>query len=229
MLTQAKQVAKLLYAPVRVSGFTATAATSDVVTTAVTTALGTAGDGGVAVPLAVATATAAGVVTTGNNRVEVYNATTQEKISIAGNEIYARITEAAGVYTLSYFSVVAGVETATTLDSAYTLDFEFPYQFTFVTYPREAAVAIKARNVSDDPKSAAKPFYETVAVTATNTLAALTATPVDLTQVKMTVNGQTLYAPLHFTVVGTAVTVNAGTIGYNIETTDLVYVEYLKY
>ena len=96
-LFKAKQISKLLAAQIRVAGFAASGS-SNVVTTPITSALSTAGDGGISVPLQVSASSGLGVVTAApNNRIEIYDATSKAKISSAGFEVYGRLTEAAGV------------------------------------------------------------------------------------------------------------------------------------
>lgn len=60
-----------------------------------------------------------GVITTGAlNKVILYNPTTMTNIEDAGGQrVYGRITEAAGVWTLSYYTNESGTETAHTLSS----------------------------------------------------------------------------------------------------------------
>lgn len=60
-----------------------------------------------------------GVITTGgNNRCHIVDSSTQTFIEDAdGQRVYGRITEAAGVWTISYYTNEAGVETAHSLTS----------------------------------------------------------------------------------------------------------------
>ena len=138
-LIQAKQIDLLQDAPVVVGGQAVTAASSTVITTALTTSVATAGRGATSVPLQVASATQAGVVTTAAlNTVDIFDATTKDKlVSSAGNEVYGRITEAAGVYTLSYYTRISGTETAYTM-TAGNIDFRYAYRFTLEKLPIDA-------------------------------------------------------------------------------------------
>lgn len=233
-LIQPKQITKFLSGYVRVSAFSATGASSTV-TTPVTTALSTAGEGGVSVPLQVFSSTQSGVVTTGaNNRVEIYDATNKLKIKDgSGNEVYGRLTQSAGVYTLTYYILSTGTETAYTAFSSTSIDFEFAYQFDFLTLPSAFAIGVKSRNVSDDPAGAAggfTPSEEAIAVTATNTLAALSFTPLASSLV-LIVNGKTehcLDSPAPFTFSGTSITWSAANAGYALATTDKVVAVYRR-
>lgn len=235
-LIQSKQVNKILEACIRVSAFTADGA-SDVVTTPITTALSTAGNGGVSVPLQVSSSvTTVGVVTASNlNRIEIYNATTKAKISDgSGNEVYGRLTESGGVYTLTYYSLVSGSETAYTSFSSQSIDFEFIYRFDFERLPSSAAVGVKQRNVSDDPNASAGStvVVEQLTVSGTNTIANLSYTPTAATNVILFVNGVAVNAfggaSAPFSISGVAITWDAGDAGYSVETTDQVIAHYTK-
>ena len=130
----AKQVYKVLGASVGVAAFNiATSGVSVDVTTWVTTALGTAGVNGGSVAVQVAANDTTPGIKTGDI-VEIYDSATWDKINDwNGNEVYGRITESAGVYTLSFYSLVAGTETAYTI-ATWNIDFIFTYQFDFVDY-----------------------------------------------------------------------------------------------
>lgn len=230
-LLQAKQINKQLAAYVRVSGFSASG-TSDPVTTDITTVLSTAGEGAVSVPLQVADTTNIGVITTGNNRVEIYDATTKLKLQDGGNEIYGRLTESSNVYTLSYFTLVAGVETAYSFATT-VIDFEFAYKFDFNRLPFASIINVKTRNVSDDPSNSGTGglgIVEVLTVTAPNTLANLTKTPNG--GVILFVNGQGITSadsPAAFTRSGKELTWSATNAGYALATTDLVVANYSSY
>lgn len=232
MKIQSKQIEHIQSAYVRVAGFSATGATGNA-TTAITTALGTAGRGGVAVPLQVSTGEdSVGVVTTGaHNRVELYSATSKQKISDStGNEVYARLTQSGGVYTLTYYSLVAGTETAYTFDESTSIDFEFAYRFDFHRIPADAGIGVKQRNVDDDSDGGGgDAFQEQLTVTALNTLSALSKTPVSSTAVLLFING-VAYSPVGgsapFSVSGKTITWSSANAGFDIETTDRVVAGY---
>ena len=230
MIFDPKQIKKILAAPVRVNNVATGAAASKVVTSDLTTALGTAGDGGVSVPLQVSASLGLGVITTTTaNKVQIYDNTTKDKLSDgSGNELYGRITEAAGVYTLSFYSLVAGVETAYTFGTTTNIDFEFSYRFDFYRLPTDALVAIASRNVADDVNTRGGVFkMEVVTVTAQNTLQALSKTPIANT-LKLQVRGKTEHCLSGGAVSAIGKTMNWSTVnaGYNLETTDEVIAEY---
>lgn len=234
----AKQIIKIQSAFVRVGGFTANGS-SNTATTAITTALSTAGAASTSVPLQPSVSEGLGVITTGsNNRVELYDATTKDKIQAAnGEEVYGRLTEASGVYTLSYYTLPnTGVETAYTFSGATSIDFEFPYRFDFARFPTDGAIAIRARNISDDPSSSTGQAYaEQLTVTATNTLSVLTKTPVATSTFQLRVNGvdyDTLgssAARVSVNLTTKAVSWSAANAGFNLETTDRVIARYFTF
>jgi hypothetical protein len=240
---QAKQIEKLLASFVRIDGIATGAADATIITTDLTTVLGTAGEGGGAVPLQVATATTPGVVTSGTyNRCEIYNALTKEKLfretdgaGGGGEELYARITESTGVYTSEYFYIdaITGVETAYTFPATENIDIEIPYQFTFATLPRTFAIGVKSRNVADDAKSNGYTTIEKLTVTAVNTVSNLSVAPVDAAKVELIVNGQNFFAVEHFSVTGLAISFSAPQLTAmglgQIDTTDEVYARYRRF
>jgi hypothetical protein len=228
---KSKQVERILAAPVRLSGLTiATTTSSTVVTTPVTTALSTAGDGGVAVPLQVSSSNGLGVVTTGaSNRVEIYLAASKDKIlATNGEEVYGRLTEASGIYTLSYFTLPnSGTEAAYTFPAGQSIDAEIVYRFDFARLPTDAIVAMKSRNIADDASGAGgSPFGESIAVTATNTLALLTKTPTAQSTVQLIVNSTQQEPGFDYTISARTITWIPASAGFALATIDRVYALY---
>jgi hypothetical protein len=223
-LLQSKQIEKFQIAKMGVSAFSA-AGTDDVVTTEITTAAGVDG-----VPVQVGSATTEGFITTGaNNKAWVLDATTKTTIDDGlGNEVYGRLTEAAGVYTLSYYSIQSGTETAVTL-SATTIDFFVSYNYSFKNLPNDALIRVNSVVVGEDPSGAGgRPIRnEKITVTALNTLANLAKTPIDNT-VALYVNGKAEAegASEAFTRVGKVLTWDATDAEYDLETTDDVVAHY---
>lgn len=227
MLLQSKQIKKLFAGRVRIDGFTTSAASSDVVTSELTTALTTAGYNGGSVALTPSTSeTTAGVITTGgNNTVLIFdNATGLPVDDGSGNEVFGRLTELGSVYTLSYFSIVSGTETAYTFSSATDIDFEFAYRYEFKDLPTDAILAVKARNINDDvPGALGTLIIVGLTVTGLNTISNITQTGIDLNTVNFYVNGQAIKNGQGIsTTTGGSVTVTPATLGYDIETTDIV-------
>jgi hypothetical protein len=223
-LFQSKQIEKFTIGRLGSSGFSG-AGTSDVVTTAITTAAGTDN-----VPVQVATATTLGFITTGaNNKVLILDSTSKAAIDDgAGNEIYGRLTEAAGVYTLSYYSLVVGVETAYVLPAT-TIDFFVNYNYSFEKLPADILVRINTAIVGEDPKNSdGRPIRnEKVNVTGLNILADLAFLPIT-NSLALYVNGkaESEGASEGFTRVGKVLTWDATDAKYNLETTDTVIAHY---
>lgn len=227
-----KQLTGVFAGFIRISAFTADGA-SDTVTSAITTALSTAGRGGVAVPLQASSGEdSVGVVVTGDNRVEIYDAATKQKVKDAsGNEVYGRITHSGGVYTLTYYSLVSGTETAYTSFSSTSIDFEFLYRFDLYRLPSGFATGVKSRNVSDDPAGTGGTVYrEQLTPTGTNALPDLTKTPTSSSVLLLYVNGVAIdsfgsgSAP--FSLSGKTITWSATNAGFTLETTDRVIASY---
>jgi len=210
-------------------------ASSSIVTGAITTALSTAADDGGAVPLQVsANRTQEGVVVANpKNRVEVVVNATQLHIDDgSGNEVYGRITEAAGVYTLSLYSLVAGVETPF-VAPATAIDFAFPYRFTADHYPTDAGIMFPVSMVENDPSQAFSSqalYTERLTVTAPNTVTDLTETPDVVANIILFVNGIAVDSlgggSAAFTVAGSTITWSAVNAGYALATTDVVLAQY---
>lgn len=205
-------------------GFSA-AGTSDVVTAEVTAAAATDG-----VPVQVGAITTEGFITTGaNNKVLLVDTTSKQAIDDgAGNEVFARLTEAAAVYTLSYFSIVSGVETSFSLP-AITIDFFVNYNYLFKNLPNDILVRINATIVGEDPNNqSGRPIRnEKVTVTALNTINDLAFVPI-ANSVALVVNGKTETegASEAFTRVGKVLTWDATDAQYDLETTDDVTAHY---
>jgi len=232
----AKQIIKPQSAYVRVNGFSASG-TSGVLTTAIGTALSTAGEGGVSVPVQpLGGANTIGVITTVvNNRTEIYGGASKLKLTDAsGNEVFGRITEAGGVYTLTYFSLIAGVETAHSMPAA-AIDIEFSYRFDFARFPADAAIAVSARNISNDPAGAVgggTPRGERLTVTGLNTVSNLGFTPLNTANLRLFVNGQQFDtfggAAAAFSLSGLSITWSAANAGFPLEVADRVTARYFS-
>lgn len=227
-----KQVDAVFGAYLRATNFTASGL-DDTVTAAITSVLGVAGRNGASVPLAVSTSEdTPGVLTVGLNRVEIYDAATDLKIAdTTGNEVYGRITQAGGIYTLAYYTLINGVETAYNGFVAKVIDFEFIYRYAFSDIPAEAFVGILSRNINEDPTgSGAKTFTELRSPTAANTVPNLTNTPNQNYNILAIINGQTIStqdSPTPFSVSASKVVAwNASSAGYSLATTDNVVFRY---
>lgn len=194
-LLQAEQIEKYLQAKISISGF-AGAGADDVVTTELSTAATNAG-----VSLAVSNGIdTMGFITSGAaNKVEIKDAGTEAAITDqAGNEVYGRLTEASGVYTLSYYSIVSGTETAYTLPAT-TIDAYFNYLFTFAKLPIDALTNVTNIVVGEDPRQFRARIVESLTISALNTLSLLSKLPVTGSKVILSISGKSEFETQSFT------------------------------
>lgn len=240
-MVQAKQIVKNTGALIRLLALATGAANNTVITTALTTALGTAGNdsntgAAVSVPLQIAGTGGVGVITTtSTNRVKIIRADNKNDVIGANNaEVYARLTEASGVYTLNYFTLQGGVETAHAFAATINIDFLIPYRFDFARLPLDALLAVPATNVSDDATAGAAPksYTEQLIPTATNTLPVLTRTPDTIANLILYINGIEYDsfggAAARFSLATRTITWNPanGTPPFSITTSDRVIASY---
>lgn len=213
MRLAASQIDRLFDGFVRLLNFTANGLSGNI-TTAITLALSSAGNGGVSVPLQVAVS-GVGVIT--NVTVPIFDNALKKPLRNAdNNEVYGKITESNGDFTLSFFSLNAtGTETAYTFSSATPIDFLIVYRFDFFRVPNNFATAYPIGDInlpSTGTNTVAKWFTEKLPVTLPNTVSALTKTPTSNTNVFLHVNGKTENA---FGGSGAAFSVNAKNITWN--------------
>lgn len=223
-----KQIDSFSDAFVKVSNFTANG-TSDAITTQLTSVLTTAGKGSVSVPVQVAANEGTvGVVV--NTTLPIWSNTTKKPlVDSNNNEIYGKLSESAGVYTLSYFSFSGGSETAYNFASDTAIDFLFPYRFDLYRRPVSFAIAYPIGDINLPPVgSTTQPnwFPELIIPTALNTVPNLTKTPTSNTDVMCFVNGLQEYSGSSFTVSGKTITWVSATAGYSVTTTDKLYFFY---
>lgn len=230
MLLASKQIEKFISTRVGLSGFAASG-NSNNITAALSTALNTAGNGGVSVPVQPSTGVSVqGVITTGNNKV-MLKSTANDDILDGDNVVYGRITESGGVYTLTYYTDVSGVETAFSMPSQ-SISVWFGYRFTFEKYPADAAINLPLTEVDKQGAGGGtadgRMKVELLTVTATNTISDLSLTPVAAGEVLLSVNGKTEdgAAGGAFSVSGKAITWSAVNAGYSVATTDRVIAFY---
>lgn len=200
--------------------------------------LSNAGRNGTSVPLQISSdEDTPGVITSGDfARIEIWEALNQNKIAgdEDNNEVYGRLTESSGTYTLSYYFLnEAGVEQAYTFASATGINFSFNYRFNAAKLPADAAIGLITRQISQDPGgNRQKVKKERLTVTAQNTLTDLSTAIADSTQLQLVVNGV-----VYFIGTGEPVTLTGQTPGWNpsafgtqeswnIETTDTVFAIY---
>jgi hypothetical protein len=126
------------------------------------------------------------------------------------------LTEAAGVYTLAFFTLDdAGTETAVALDTAdLDIDLAVLYRFKFEDQPEAGEIA--TLNIKDDPITVAPIIVEPFTITTDNTFPALAKTPTNAGEVIVHLQGRQHHeAHGAFTLAGTTVTRVPGTAGYN--------------
>jgi hypothetical protein len=196
------------------------------IATAISTALNTAGRGGSSIPVQVSTGetTEGLIVSTPNNRVEIRNYTTQDKIIANGEEVYGRLSNSGAVYTLSFYTNIQGTETAYTFASSTPIDLDIPYRFQLWRLPADAGIGIVARNINNDPSQAgSSEYHERLTIVTQNTVPNLTKTPSIASNVRLVINGvmyHVLDANPLFTVSGKVITWNAAqTGGFTLQTT----------
>lgn len=191
---QPSAIEQVQSAAIYVIGLSAVGSNTNV-STAVATALNTAGNGGVPVPVQVSTSVfVEGVITASPlNRVQLRNATTLDPVRNGTEEVYGRITASGSVYTLSYFSNENGTETAYNFASSTNINFLFPYRFSNATYPADALISAGAVLLNPDERgtTVARPVLEAKTIATINTIPDLLKTPSDASLVRLIVNGVT--------------------------------------
>lgn len=191
--------------------------------------------------------------------VDVYSAVSNQKLAYEtvdrGDqfEIYGRITEASGVYTLSFYYVdLAAVEHSIGLNE--NVSFEFDYAYKFEDLPVNFATSVLTRNVQQDPSApkaiTQKLVVEEITFSADNVLQGLSHRPLSGTA-KVNYTGHVLHEKRgDFTIVTTQDSTNPlvfyftlntyaangtkgngtwvpATAGYTIESGEKVIVEYV--
>lgn len=235
-----KQLDGNLSARYGVLGYTFPASpTAANVTTVINSTLSTAGElDGAAVALNLVPSSGvdvAGVVVTApKNYVQVRNNTTKGPLDDgAGNEVYGRVTEASSVYTLSLYTLIAGVETAYAPVSPTAIDFFFPYRIPFNRLPTDILIESNAQFVKDDPSqsfSSQVTVTENLTIAVTNTVPNLTFTPDDPTNVQLIVNKIVEDSfgggAASFSISGVIITWSAANAGYPLVPGDRVRARY---
>lgn len=212
---------------VAITSFSATGG-SDLITSALTTALTTAGYGASAVTLQKSTAydVPGVIVASPLNRVPIRVGGGAIE-DVDGLEIYARITESSGAYTLTYYVNDNGTETAHSFGTE-TIDVFIPYRFTFGSFPTDNAIAIPAFDVTPNPTPPTVPTaYSEKLTVGTNILSDLTNTPIGA--VNLVVSGigfSSVDSPAPFTVSGKSLTWSAANAGVSLDSNDSAIAHY---
>lgn len=224
--------------PVRISNFSANGASNNI-TSVISTALGTAGRGGLAVPLQASVAEGLGVVTNGStSRAYVYSAIGQDAFTTGDGEIvYGRVTESSGVYTLSYYTLTdAGQETAYSFSSSTAIDFDFNYRFDAARVPTDAIIRVFLKTVGEGSSAYPLPVTELLTVTATNTLSSLSKTPISAANFQLivencvydTFGGSNASVSVNLSTKAVSWNPSSPYSNFNIETTDRVIARYFS-
>ena len=231
-MIQGKQIQKGSAYWIAISGPTSVSSLSNDITASLTTALSTAGYKGGPVPLQASTSeTTIGVITTGHNIVKIYNAANKRIMTKNGNPIYGRITVSFGVYTITFYTLVDGTETAYSFPSPTGVSFLIPYRFTFGTVPTDSVLLEEQmfHGQLDTAITIGRTFKEKLTISGPDTISNLSFTPVSGTAVTLHVNGKeetnTGTNP-PFTLAGTVFTWSDANAGYALDTLDIVIATY---
>lgn len=202
---------------VALSGFASAGGASDNVSTALATLLSTCTRQGAALPAQSAVLTsgseAEGVITsTPLNKVAIRGANDQHIVDANGNDVYGRITLAGAVWTVTYYSMAGGTETAYTGIAAGTaLTMLMPCLFQLFHYPYSADLMVEDLSVDSELGLVGKrPFAANLAITTANTVPNLPQAAVG--EVHLVINGinySSLDTNPAFIVSGNAVTWSA--------------------
>ena len=229
-----KLINKILSGWIKITEFTYSGgATSVNITSTIGSALLTAGEGGVAVSLLPSTASNVNgvIVTPPNNKVEVWDSATKSKIaSPAGNEVYGKITHSSGIYSLSLYTLVSGIEQVFTFSGNFQIDFDFGYRFRFEEFPTDGIISNITRNVNQDTQgSNGIEITEVREVLSTNVLQNLSSPPSAPLRTKLLVFGKVedcISPNASFSVSGTIITWNSSNAGYSLQPGDRVVAIY---
>lgn len=227
MKTALEQLAGFFDGFVRLNALTATG-DNLIITTALTTALNTAGRDGVSVPLQIATI-AEGVVA--GRTTAMFNAISEKPIlDASGNEVYSKLSHSSGVYTLNFFSNINGAETAYTFANSTAIDAVIVYRFDLARLPSDFAISfpINDINVQSSGSIAARLQTEKLNISANNIISDLTFTPNLTSNLLLIVNGkvENTFGTAAFTRSGKTLTWNPINAGYNLLTTYDVIAQY---
>lgn len=195
---QRSQLDFILTAPILGIGLVVTGLSVNA-TAAISTMLATSGRGGVSVPVQVSTAdNILGLLTTGSNRVTLRNSTTKDPVIQNTEEVYGKLTQAASVYTITFFYNNNGTETAYSFASSTPIDFVVSYRFDAARLPVDALVAVTGALLQNDLTGAGGTppllFAEPLTIVTLNTLPALLKTPFNSNFVSLIINSAVYFS-----------------------------------
>jgi hypothetical protein len=133
------------------------------------------------------------------------------------------MTESTGTYTITFYSLVAGTETAYSFTASIDLDIEFLYEFDLNRTPANASYEIR-RTYTDLGIGAGTEVIENLPITGPNTVTALTYAPTTGSTILFInhIAEDTLAGPgsASFSLIGTAITWSEANSGYALDATD---------
>jgi len=199
------------------SGFSTAGGGSDTISTPLATLASTATRQGGSLPLQSANLNSGSeaqgfVVTTPLNKVELRQSNGQHVLDSNGDDVYGRLTVSGSTWTVAYYSLVNGVETAYTgMASATVLTMLIPAFFTLANYPYTSDFIVADVSVDSDVSNVGKrATSQALTIATSNTIPSLSQTPTG--EVRLVVNGVS-YSSLDttplFSVSGTTITWNA--------------------
>lgn len=234
MLIQAAQISQNLAAPIWITGVTVTGSSANI-TSPLTTALNSAGNNGVSVPLQISTSSSVvGVITTGTNaQVSIASNVNGAQFDDAnGNMVYGIITQLYSAYTLSFYTNVNGTQTAYSFSSSTVINFTVNYVFDFYRFPAYALIGVKNILVDQLSYQIPVPFTQALTIGTANTIPSLSYTPISTYGVNFVVNGVT-YSTLsgigEFAITGTSVSFSSVNAGFTLQAGWEVFAQYFHY
>jgi hypothetical protein len=166
------------------------------------------------------------LVTTPINKVQLISSSNKELIfDNDGNEIYGRLTESSGIYTLSYYSLQSGAEIVANINN--TIDFFINYNFSFKDFPFDNSVRVANEINTKSAPSETSIRDEILTIATNNTLPDLANTPID-GSVILLVNGKAEDSATggSFSVAGQSLTWNEVNAGFDLTPSDRVIAVY---
>jgi len=227
-LISLKQLDGFIHAYIVLSGISVSGSSANI-TSALSTACNTAGKGGTSVTYREFTTYDEGQgIQTGSTRLQIYDATDKSEFKDSvGNFVYGKLTYSSPVWTLSFYSLVSGTETAYSFASATSIGTNIIYVFSLATFPPDALTRVGVVELDSSVVKEVRTIREVLTVASTNTISQqLTYTPLyGVTFRVNTVPYQTTDTAPLFSVTNKAVTINPNN-GFNITTTDTVTANY---
>jgi len=229
-LISLKQLDGFIHAYIILSGISVSGNSSNI-SNALATACNTAGKGNTSVTFRPFTTYDEGQgIQTGSTRLQIYDAIDKSEFKDSlGNFVYGKLSYSSPTWTLSFYTLVSGVETAYSFASATAISVNIIYVFSLATFPPDAftKVGVVELDSATGTNKEVRSIREVLTVSATNTISQeLTYVPLyGVTFRVNTIPYQTTdIAPL-FSVTSKAITINPNN-GFSITTSDTVTANY---